>query len=88
MTMNVYDGRALSQTGSATALEPVAPTDDADLPGGPARGLFVGGAGDVVVHDGRGVEVVIASQASQYHPVRIRRVLQTGTTATAILALY
>lgn len=83
-----FTGRAASGVGPATALRPVSPDDLADLPDGPARSLFVGGAGLVAVEDASGARAVIDSAAHQYHPVQIRRVLATGTTATGLLALY
>jgi hypothetical protein len=38
--------------------------------------------------DSRGVTVAFQSGDSQYHPISVRRVLQTGTTATGVVALY
>ena len=72
----------------ADRLETVTPADGADLPGGLTRALFVGTSGSVVAQDRHGTTVTIASGASQYHPIRVARVLATGTTATGIVALY
>jgi hypothetical protein len=80
--------RAASALGPAHAMSAVNPSDDADLPRGPTRGLFVGGAGDLVIRDAEGSEVVLVSGAAQYHPISIVRVLASGTTATGIVALY
>ncbi|MGG7566230.1 spike base protein, RCAP_Rcc01079 family [Rhodovulum sp. DZ06] len=74
--------------GPAVTFAPVTPSDGADLPGGAARAIFVGGAGDVVLRGPDGVEATFSSGAGQYHPVRAVRVLATGTTATGIVALF
>jgi hypothetical protein len=88
MALRPNSGRAADVSGSARFLDPVTPDDGADLPGGVARALFVGVGGVVVVADARGVVVEIVSGDSQYHPVELRRVLATGTTADRIVALY
>lgn len=71
----------------ADRLVPVIPADDADLPEGLTRGLFVGGAGELTVIDAAGGQVALRSAEAQYHPIRVRRIL-TATTATGIVALY
>lgn len=81
-------GRAASLIGPARALVAVTPNDAADLPNGLTRSFFVGEAGLVAVIDSVGNAAVLSSAAHQYHPVQIRRVLATGTTATEIVALY
>lgn len=73
----------------------VTPDTDNDLPNGPTRGLYVGGAGNLVVvmaadqtSSGAGTAVTFtAVPAGTVLPLRARRVLATGT-ATAIVALY
>jgi len=75
-------------SGPAGRVEPVTPSDAADLPQGPARSFYVTGAGVVMFHDHLGQARELVSGDNQYHPLRIRRVLATGTTATGILALY
>lgn len=83
-----FSGRALSQDSTAIRLLPVQPDDAADLPGGLSRALYVGTAGVVVVTDSVGNTVSLTSAEAQYHPIRVRRVLATGTTAGGIVALY
>ena len=80
--------RIASQTGPANTIRPVVPTDEADLPDGLARSLYVAGAGTLVVRDAHGNEAMLVSGAGQYHPIRVARVLASNTTATGILALY
>jgi hypothetical protein len=88
MPRDHFEMRARSITGPAVELRAVEPSDSADLPNGVCRSLFAGGAGVIVVQDAFGSQVSLHSGASQYHPVQIRRVLATGTTATDIIALY
>lgn len=83
-----FNGRAQDQTGPSAAFFPVTPHDTESLPKGICRSLFVGTAGVVQVRNLAGDVVAFQSQASQYHPVRVRQVLATGTTATGIVALY
>lgn len=88
MSQNSFAGRALSPVGPIERVRPVTPDDVADLPEGPARGLFVGAAGRVTFHDAQGGVASLVSLASQYHPIRVSRVLAAGTDAGDILALY
>jgi hypothetical protein len=83
-----FTGRAKSLIGPATALSAVVPSDDTDLPDGTTRAIHVGGAGTIAVMDMNGNVATLNSLDSQYHPVRVRRVLATGTTATGIVAMY
>lgn len=54
-----------------------------------ARGLWIGGAGNVsVVFDSFSEVTIEGIPAGTLLPVRVRRVNQTGTSATSILALY
>jgi len=66
----------------------VTPNDSADL-ANVAVALFVGGAGDVSVDTVGGQEsVVFTLPAGSVLPVRVKRVNNTGTTATNIVALW
>lgn len=67
----------------------VSPNDSTDLaiPGS----LFVGTAGTVSVifeGDSTNTAVAMTSQDSQYHPIKVKRVLLNGTSATGIVVLY
>lgn len=72
--------------------EAVSPDDAAEII--PTRGLYVGGAGNVVVlMKGYGDEApnqvtFTGVAAGSILPIRVSKVLLTGTTATSILALY
>lgn len=60
----------------------ITPNDSADL-GRPCEGLLVSATGNVVFHNNDGQSVTITGAAAGQHiPVKVRRVLSTGTTAT------
>ena len=48
--------------------------------------LYVGGAGDVKVDGFSGGTETIPSAGNSYHPIKVTKVYQTGTTATNIFA--
>ena len=66
----------------------ITPDDDADLATLP-RALMVGGAGApaVICKDGSALTLPGLTTGAIY-PIRVRRVLATGTTATDIKGLY
>lgn len=67
---------------------PVSPDDLSDLPVLP-RALYVGQGGTIAARMAGGQDVVFQGvQGGTILPVRVRRVLATGTTATSILALW
>lgn len=75
-------------TQPAEHVEVVAPSDTVDLPN-PTRGLYVGGAGNIVVTTVGGEFVTFSGVgAGTTLPVRVRRVWFTNTTATNLLGLY
>ncbi len=72
----------------AARIVPITPKDDADLPDGPCRAIYVGQEGVVEAVDSAGGAFKLVTGPCQYHPMRVRRVRATGTTARDILALY
>lgn len=75
----------------APALDYVAitPHDSTDFDGFVTRGIYVGGAGDVVAVRYDGTAVTFSSAAAgSILPIRARRVNSTSTTATNLVALY
>ncbi len=53
------------------------------------RGLFVGGAGNLVVIDTQGNTTTFTNvQAGQILPIAVQQVKATGTTCTNIVGLY
>lgn len=78
---NTLDGPAWNAA-SVTAA-------DANLPRLPTTGIWVGGTGNLTVQMAGGGTVAFNSvPAGTYLPIRVDRVNSTGTTATAIVALY
>lgn len=82
-------GKGSVEQASATDHFSITPDDSADLER-PTRGIFVGGAGDVAVvsldaADNSGV--VYTAAAGSVIPIQARRVLSTGTTATALVGM-
>jgi hypothetical protein len=65
----------------------VTPDDSADLTH-VTRAFYVGGGGDLRVVMADGATVTFAALAPGWHPVRVRRVLATGTSATLITGCH
>lgn len=87
--LNIYeDGSADVRTAVVGAVA-VTPSDTVDLASGPTRGLYIGGAGNVVVIMADGTTATFTALAvGVVHPISVARVKATLTTATTILALY
>ena len=86
--LNQY--QALNPASAAPAMEvaAVTPNDSADLPNGICRGLYIGGAGTLVLDTYSTTNVTFAGLvAGTVLPVQAKRV-RTSTTATSIVALY
>lgn len=72
----------------AQSWRTVVPSDTVNLPAG-CRGLYVGGAGDVVAVGADNVAGTFpAVPAGTTIPIGPKRINLTGTTATLVLALY
>ena len=79
---------ARSLTSPAENARAVELSDAEDLPR-ITRALYVGGAGDVAVRMAGGDVVTFANlQAGSLVPLRIARVMATGTTASALVGLW
>lgn len=67
----------------------VTPSDTVDLPWGPTEGIYVGGAGDVaVVRIDNEVVLFAGVAAGTTLKIVAKRINNTNTDATAIVALY
>lgn len=70
----------------------VTPSDAADLPNGPCRGLVVTGAGGTIAvqldADTTATLTVAAGSVNEIYLIGCSRVMATGTSATGIFALY
>lgn len=79
---------ALQEMVPNATFRPVTPSDTLAIKGGPARSLYVGGAGDVVAINENNVAVTfVAVPAGTVLPIATKRVNSTDTTATDIVAL-
>lgn len=79
---NIYD---ISPAKSAAA---VTPSDSADLTNGVCRSLYIGTTGNLAVLMSDGSSVSFVAAPNGVFPIKVKRVLSTGTTATDIVALY
>lgn len=77
------------ETVSARDFVAVTPSDTVNLARGVPRGIYVGGAGNLVAVDSDGTAVTFTGVlAGSILPIRPIRINATSTTATAIVALY
>jgi hypothetical protein len=74
--------------GSFARFVAVTPSDTTDLAAGPARGLYVGVAGDVALVGLDDAAVVFKALPVGLHKVIFRRVNATATAATNMVAMY
>jgi hypothetical protein len=73
---------------SAVDFVAVTPNDSVDLTDS-CLALYVGGAGDITVHDRAGNTVLFtAVPAGSILPIQTKRVMATNTDATGLVALY
>ena len=87
---DIYASRAPSPEGPARRAVAVTPSDTVDLTE-TAKALYLGQGGDLRLIPAGAADdapVVLTAHASGYVPVQTRRVMQTGTTATGIVALF
>ncbi len=77
------------QTSESTSsfFRAITPSDGADL-AAETRAIWVGTTGAVVARDEFGVDTTFAAKGGSWIPIRTKRVLATGTTATGLVALF
>lgn len=80
--------RFISDTRSSISGFAITPNDGVDLATN-TRGIYVGGAGNVAVilEDDTASVTFVAPPVGSVLPIRARRVLATGTTATNLIGL-
>jgi len=84
-TLLLAIGRAIVPSSGFRAVTPHATTP---IAGGPAKALYIGGAGDVTAINEDGTAITFtAVPAGTILPIQTIRVNAVGTTATAIVAL-
>jgi len=88
MAVDTYRNMAGGLESPARGAAMVTPSDVADL-AFTSRSIYVGTSGDVVVHmAGDATPVVFKAVPTGVLPVRVDRILLTGTTAADIVALW
>ena len=84
-------GEATSDMTSIKNAAACTPSDSTDL-ASPTRGLYVGVTGNVAVIfvGGKDADTVtlVGLAAGVWHPMQVRRVMSTNTTATSIIVGY
>lgn len=77
-------------TDPASVAVAVTPSDSADISatGMRSRGLYVGAAGNIACRMDNGDVTFVGCPAGLVLPIRTKRVLSTGTTATSIVAFF
>lgn len=87
--MAFNDAQHATLEGPAARAAAVTPDDDVDLTE-PSRALYVGQAGNVAVEMLAGGAPVTfeAVPAGLLLPIRVRKVLETGTTAGQIISIF
>lgn len=83
--IDYFERQAASLEAPLSRLVAVTPDDAADLPA-VSRGVYVGTGGDLRVTTVGGDTVTLANVQAGWHPIRVARVLATGTTAGGIVA--
>lgn len=89
--VNKGDDEMLNTNQSALDVHVVTPNNDANLPKGNCKAIYIGDATvkDVAIVTAGGQTVTLTNLLpGQVHQFAVKRVLATGTTATNILALY
>lgn len=84
-------GRPRGETvfASAQGASQVTPDNSNDLLLSPTKGVYLGGGGDVKITMMSGDVVTFTGMAAGViHPISAKRIHSTGTTATAIVAVY
>ncbi|TBG78610.1 hypothetical protein ELG76_04140 [Rhizobium leguminosarum] len=75
-------------TAPASGFAAITPHDSTDLTY-VTRGVYVGGAGNIVAVDERNNPVTFTGvTAGTVLPIRVRRINSTSTTATSLVALW
>ncbi|MCM3444387.1 spike base protein, RCAP_Rcc01079 family [Metabacillus halosaccharovorans] len=67
----------------------VTPSDSSNLSKGISKGFYLGASGNVKVDLASGTTITLNSLAAGViHPIAVKKVHATGTTATGIVAVY
>ena len=69
---------------------PISPSDSDDLPEGKTKGIYIGTSGSISVIMASGNARVLPATlvSGVIHPISVLRVLETGTSASGLMAVY
>lgn len=88
---DTYAARSTEVSSPARGAFAVTPSDIVDLPAPYAKALYIGSAGSIVILPLNATDdtqtLTFANHPVGYMPVQVRRVLNTGTSASGIIAL-
>lgn len=85
---DTFKGSIGDRTGPPSHAFTITPSDDEELTF-MTRGIYLGVAGDVAVQLQSGdIVTFVGMAAGMIHPLRLRQVYATGTTATGIVGIY
>lgn len=85
---DIFEDHTLGLTSPAVSGASVTPSDSLPL-SQVTRALYVGTAGDLAVELASGAQVTLAGVGGgAIQPLRVRRILATGTTASNLVALW
>ncbi len=80
-----FKGQAPSVSGPLDSAEEITPSDSLELPR-ISRALWIGVAGDVRVTMRSGHVVTFENLPVGWHPIRVRQIWATGTTADSLIS--
>lgn len=86
--MDTFEGRSVALSDPANQALEITPNDQMKLPY-VSRALYVGGGGNVTLELSGGDQVTFFGVAGgTILPIRVHKVLATGTTATHMICLW
>lgn len=89
LSVQRFDRNGTAEVSDAPGIDAAAVTKSDATVLNETRGIYVGGAGDVAVRMISGNSVTfVGVQAGTLLPIRVDKVLSTGTNATSIVAIY
>lgn len=87
--MNPMPGTSVQFIAPSDTYAAITPSDSTSFTQGVTRGIFVGGAGNLVAVQADGTAVTFTGVvAGAVYPIRCKRVNSTNTTATNMVALF
>lgn len=86
--MSIPPFKATQDATTYNSAAAVTPSDSANLPLNPTRGIYIGVAGDFKATMEDATTATFSNLPVGVYPFKVQRVFATGTAATNIVALY